>query len=155
MLNALGMQEFQVYALLFLLGASTVKSLIDTKNWGNRRYLPELWYVFPPIFLIHDMVVRPDTPILLGVKWGLVVLLVVFYYFKEIRPVPTEDYFSLIALLSVLNPILASISLAIYLACLFLLRKKLRYRFPHHTKEIPTMQFIVMAGGISLLLLLF
>ncbi len=149
------MQEFQVYALLFLLGAATVKSLIDMKNWGNRRYLTELWLVFPPIFFLYDLLLRPDASYLLAAKWSFVAFLLLFFYYKTIAPVSKEDFFALIAVLSVLTPVLIPAAFLIYFVLVFVLQKKLKYRFPHHTKEIPTMQFIVIGAGAAIVLLFF
>ncbi len=147
------MQEFQVYALLFLLGAATVKSLIDMKNWGSRRHLTEIWLIFPPLFLLHDILLQPDPLFYTLAKWSFIAVLFLFFHFKTIVPVPKEDFFALIAVITVLTPILIPIAFLIYSISLLSLKKKLRNRFPHHTKEIPTMQFVVIGAGVALLLL--
>ncbi len=144
----------QVYALFFLVGCFSVKSLLDLQSWESRKNLWELWIVFIVAMVGHDAVLQPNTTIFLGAKWGLLIAVTLFFYFKDIKFLILDDKIALIAALALLSPIMTPFMILIYTGLVLLLKKKLKLGFSH-TKKIPTLPVLTSALVFTIILFLF
>ncbi len=137
-MNGTYLMDTQLYALFFIVGAFTVKSLFEMKNWASRKNMWELWVVFLIVFVIHDAVLRPYRLRELGSKWAIISGLIVLFYIKEIGFIVRDDKLALLAALSILPMLEVGLVVLVYAALILVLKKRLKHEFSH-TNTVPTM----------------
>ncbi len=146
--------DTQLYALFFIVGAFTVKSLFEMKNWAGRKDMWELWMIIFLVFVIHDAVLRPYRLRELGSKWLIISGLIALFYFKEIPLIVRDDKLALLAALSILPMLEVGLVVVLYAVLLLLLKTRLKHRFSH-TKTIPTLPVMTTALITVLLVSIF
>ncbi len=144
----------QIYALFFLVGCFSVKSLLDLQNWASRKNLWELWIVFMIAMLGHDFLFQPSsTPYLAG-KWGLLVVISLIFYFKDIDFIILDDKVAFLAALALLHPIMTPFFAIVYIGLILLFKRRLKHGFSH-TKKIPTLPVLTTSLVFTVILFLF
>ncbi len=149
-----GLQQSQLFAIFFLLGAFTVKSLIELTDWTNRKEIWELWALFLVVFAVRDGLVRGHSLLWLGGKWGAIVLIALYLYLHPPSFLVQDDKVALLAAMSILSLIYSLILLPIYLILISLFKTKLRHQFSHR-KEIPTLPLLTWALVGDLMIFIF
>ncbi len=150
-MDAAYLLDTQLYALFFIIGALTVKSLTEMKNWASRRDIWELWFAFLIIFIVHDVALRPYRLRELGAKWLLISGTLALFYFKEIDFIVRDDKIALLAVMSILPLQEIALFIALYLVLVLALKRHLKHGFSHASK-IPTMPLLT-TSLISVLLI--
>ncbi len=153
-MNGISLLDTQLYALFFLIGAFTVKSLYEMKNWASRRDISELWLFFLITFVIHDAWFRPYRLSELGIKWIIIIGIAALFYLKDINFIVTDDKLALLAAVAILPLQIMLLMFVLYLVLLLILKKRLRHGFSH-SKQIPTMPVITSSLILALLLSFF
>lgn len=140
--------QTQIYAVFFLAGCFTVKSISELQNWSSRRDMSELWIVFILILGIYDAVLRPASMIMLGGKWASLIVIFLIFYREDIEFMVADDQFAFLAAISVLSPLLIPVLLLSYIILIFLLKNKVKHDFSH-TKTIPTLPMVTISLAIT------
>lgn len=146
--------ETQLYALFFLMGCFTVKSLSELYNWAGRKDMSELWISFIGILLVYDLIVRPESVEMLGLKWGSIAVGSIFFYFQDLSFVFKGDKIALMAGLSVLQGLQAPFLFLLYLTVILAFKRNLKHSFSHSDK-IPTLPVTTVALVATLGVFLF
>lgn len=145
--------DTQIYALFFIVGCFSVKSLLDLQNWASRKNLWELWIVFIFVMVGHDAIIQSTPIIYIGVKWIFIAVLVLIFYLKEIDFIILDDKIALIAALSLLHPLMIPFLILIYTGLTLLLKRRIKHGFSH-SKKIPTLPVLTAALVFSIFLFL-
>ncbi len=153
-MDSISLLDIQLYALFFLLGAFTVKSLSEMMNWSGRKDMSELWILFLIGFIIHDAILRPYRIRFIIVKWAVIAAVVFFFLYKDVYFVVRDDKAALLAAMSILPLISMLMVVGIYILLVILLKRRLRHKFSH-SKMIPTMPVLTTGLIISLLISFF
>ncbi|MFO7791380.1 MAG: hypothetical protein R6W73_00160 [Candidatus Saliniplasma sp.] len=144
----------QLYALFFLVGCFSVKSLLDLQNWASRRDLWELWIVFIVAMVGHDAVLQPGSTIYLGAKWVLIAVITSIFYLKEINFMVFDDKLAFLAALSLLHPLMTPFLVLIHTGLVLLLKRRIKHGFSH-SKKIPTLPVLTTALVFTVFLFFF
>lgn len=143
-MDGLPLTDLQFYALFFMLGAFTVKSLSEMVNWSGRRDIYELWLLLFIGFILHDAILRPYRIRYMLLKWTVISLVFILFLYKDIHYIVRDDKVALLASMSILPFIPMMMVLGIYVALTLSMKKLLRDRFSH-SKMIPTMPVLTVA----------
>ncbi len=138
----------------FLVGCFSVKSLLDLQSWASRKNLWELWVVFIIAMIGHDIILFPSSRTFLGIKWSIFLIIVLFFYFKEIRFLVLDDKIALLAVVSLLHLYMISVFLILYTVLLLLLKRRIKHGFSH-SKKIPTLPLSTSPVVFTVALFLF
>lgn len=141
--------ETQLYALFFLMGCFTVKSLSELYNWAGRKDMSELWISFIVILLVYDLIMRPGNFEMLGVKWGSIAVGSIFFYFQDLSFIFKGDKIALLASLSVLQGLQTPFLFLLYLAVVLAFKRNLKHSFSH-SDMIPTLPITTAALVVTL-----
>lgn len=143
--------ETQLYALFFLMGCFTVKSLLELYNWAGRKDMSELWVTFIAVLLVHDVLIRPDSMVMMGVKWGSIVLGSLFFYLKDLSFIFKGDKIAVLAGLSVLQGLQAPLLFLLYLAVVLAFKRRLKHDFSH-SDMVPTLPVATVTLVVTLII---
>ncbi len=153
-MDGISLLDIQLYALFFLLGAFTVKSLSEMMNWSGRRDMSELWMFFLIGFIAHDAILRPYRIRYMIIKWAVISTVAFLFLYKDIYFIVRDDKVALLAAMSILPLASMLVTAGIYVLLVFLFKRRLRHSFSH-SKMIPTMPLLTTGLIISLLISFF
>ncbi|MGM0405714.1 MAG: hypothetical protein ACQEQM_06190 [Thermoplasmatota archaeon] len=145
--------ETQIYALFFLVGCFSVKSLLDMRNWASRKDLWELWIVFILVMIGHDAILQPSSTMYLAAKWFFLITVAVVFYFKEFKSLVLDDKIAFLAALALFSPLMTPFLAVIYTGLVLLLKRKIKHGFSH-SKKIPTLPVLTTSVVFTVFLFL-
>ncbi len=146
--------ETQIYALFFIIGCFSVKSLLDLKNWAARKHLWELWIILTITMVGHDFILRPSSLSFLLIKWLSIGAISLFFYFKEIRFMILDDKLAFLAAVSLIHLFMVPIFLLIFILLLLVLRTRIKHGFSL-SKRIPTLPLSTTSLVFTVIIFLF
>ncbi|MFO7991660.1 MAG: hypothetical protein R6U61_05115 [Thermoplasmata archaeon] len=145
--------DTQIYILLFLIGAFTVKTLSEMMNWSSRGDMSLLWILFIVVLVVHDAAFQPYGIMELVLKWGLVGVAASCCYMSYFDFMVKDDKLALLVAISILNFLLVVLVMLLFLAMVLFFRKKLEYLYQQAGSEkIPAMPIITSSLIISVML---
>lgn len=145
--------DTQIYILLFLVGAFTVKTLSEMMNWSSRSDMSLLWILFLLVLFVHDAAYQPYSIMEMVLKWGLVGVVASCCYMSYFDFIMKDDKIALLVSISILSFLLVILVMLLFLAMVLFFRKKLEYLYQQAGSEkIPTMPIITSSLIVSVML---